>query len=1002
MRLKSTKSIVRILFYRAPLRLVLILPFVLQIALAVSITGWLSYQHGEQAVKDLAAQLRGEVVARICQHLDTELATSHLINRINLDLIRSGELKTDDFNALGTHFWHQLQAFESTNTVFFGNPQGRFIAAQRLSDNSLIFIKRELPPTEAKVYIASPQGKLAEFKSVIPNFIDVRKRPWYTAALIRRTPTWGDIFALQIRSSIDLPAITPVLDSKRELKGVIGNNLALGTISKFLYNLKVGRAGQTFILERNGQLVASSTASQPFLIGKDGKTQRMTVATSNNAVLRAATDYLLKQFSNLKGINTTKQLRILIDHKPYFIEVLPYKGQWELDWLIVVVVPESDFMGQIHANTRTTILLCIGALAIAIYSGIITTRWLTLPLLQLNQAAKEIAQGNFQQTITAERIHEVKELARSFNQMTLQLQTSFTQMKSLNQALLESESRVKQFLEALPVGVAIHNQTGELTYVNRIGQTLLNINNHLPNTEREQLVNTYQQYRSGTSEPYPVEALPAMRALRGETVQTDDIEIRRGDQAISLEVWATPIFDEQEQIAYAIAAFQDISNRKQTEAQLIYNALHDALTNLPNRNLLTQRLELAINRAKRGNGYHFAVLFMDLDHFKVINDSLGHLVGDRLLIDFAHKLQSSIRSTDLAARLGGDEFVLVLEEIKDIQEAVKTAERIFAKLKSSLVLEEHEVFVTTSIGIVWGTREYERASDLVRDADIAMYRAKAQGRARYEIFNAEMHAQAIKRLHVENDLRKALERQEFVVYYQPIVVLSSGQLVGFEALIRWQHPTRGLLAPGEFLPVAEETGLIVSIDRWILHTACHQLVAWQRAFSNTALKISINLSAKDFSTVHLLNEVEQALIKAGLNSSCLTLEITESILLKNVEDTIDLLTSLRERGVQISIDDFGTGYSSLSYLHRLPIDFLKIDRSFVSNMQVSHRNYKIVETIITLSSQLGLEVVAEGIETLQQLEQLQDLDCKLGQGYFLSKPLPPQTAEALLRKKTLF
>jgi EAL domain-containing protein (putative c-di-GMP-specific phosphodiesterase class I) len=263
-----------------------------------------------------------------------------------------------------------------------------------------------------------------------------------------------------------------------------------------------------------------------------------------------------------------------------------------------------------------------------------------------------------------------------------------------------------------------------------------------------------------------------------------------------------------------------------------------------------------------------------------------------------------------------------------------------------------------------------------------------------------MHTQAMKRLHLENDLRKALERQEFLVYYQPIIMLNNGQLVGFEALIRWQHPTRGLVAPGEFLTVAEETGLIVSIDNWMLHTACQQLAAWQRAFSNTALKISVNLSARDFLGIHLLDEVEQALVKAGLNSSCLTLEITESMLLDNVEDTIKLVASLRERGVQISIDDFGTGYSSLSYLHRLPIDFLKIDHSFVSNMEVSDKNYKIVSTIVTLGNQLGLEVIAEGIETLQQIEQLQRLGCKFGQGYFLSRPLPPQAAEALLMRNT--
>ncbi|WP_225913782.1 bifunctional diguanylate cyclase/phosphodiesterase [Leptolyngbya ohadii] len=933
-------------------------------------------------------------MARIRQHLDTELANSHLINRINLELVRTGVLKIDDLDGLGEHFWRQLQRYESFNLIYFGDAQGRFIAASRLGGNPFIYIRRELPPADARVYNVNTQGKRAEFKSVILDFIDVRQRPWYVAANARRTPTWGDIFALQVAPSIDLPASAPLLTDDGELQGVVGNNLALGTISKFLHNIKVGQSGQTFILERDGELVASSNAPQPFLVSADGKTERMTVATSQNTVLQLATDYLLRRYGNLRAIHAAKQLRFLINRKPYFIEVFPYQDQWGIDWLIVVVVPESDFMAQIHANTRTTILLCIGALAIATYSGIMTTRWLTRPLLQLNQAAKEIAHGNFQQTIAADRIREVKELASSFNQMTLQLQNSFTQMRSLNQALLESESRVTQFLEALPVGVAVYNQAGQLTYLNRVGKTLLLTQS--PSIEKNQLIDTFRLHRARTSQPYPSEDLPAMRALRGETVQTEDIEIHRANRVIPIEMWATPIFDEHGQIAYAIAAFQDISDRKQAESQLIYNALHDALTDLPNRNLLMERLDFAINRAKRVDGYHFAVLFMDLDRFKVINDSLGHLAGDRLLISFAHKLQSSIRVTDLAARLGGDEFIIVLEEIKGIQEAAKTAERIFTELQAPLVLEGHEVFITTSIGIVLGTRDYNQASDVIRDADIAMYRAKAQGKARYEIFGSEMHTQALKRLHLENDLRRAIERQEFVVYYQPIVALNGGQLMGFEALVRWQHPTRGLTAPGEFLVVAEETGIIVSIDRWMLWTACQQLAIWQKTFDNTALRISVNLSARNFLGNHLIDEVEQALIQADLNSSCLTLEITESMLIHNVEDTIKILNRLRERGIQTSIDDFGTGYSSLSYLHRLPVDTLKIDRSFVSNMQESDGNCEIVETILALSNQLGLAAIAEGIETQQQLERLQNLGCELGQGYFFSQPLSVEAATACL------
>ena len=441
----------------------------------------------------------------------------------------------------------------------------------------------------------------------------------------------------------------------------------------------------------------------------------------------------------------------------------------------------------------------------------------------------------------------------------------------------------------------------------------------------------------------------------------------------------------------------DISSPKQANEKLLHYALHDSLTDLPNRNLLMERIEIALNRARRVEDYRFAVLFIDLDRFKVINDSLGHLVGDQLLITIAQKLKLIIRTTDLAARLGGDEFVILLEEFKEVKETIGIAERILAELNSPLELEGRELFVTASIGIVLGKANYSQASELIRDADTAMYRAKSKGKCRYEIFDQQMHTQAMKRLHLENDLCKAIEGQELRVHYQPIFALNTGQIKGFEALVRWQNPSQGLISPAEFIAVAEETGLIVSLDRWVLQEACRQMAVWQAQFSHLpSLEISVNLSPQDLRAPGLIEYIEHTLTEIGLDGCCLKLEITEGMLVEDISNTIELLSQLKIRGIQISIDDFGTGYSSLSYLHRLPVDTLKIDRAFVSQMQETSKNYKIAETIIALSNQLGLATIAEGIETQQQIHWLQKHGCEFGQGYLLSKPLAPEIAEKLI------
>jgi diguanylate cyclase (GGDEF)-like protein/PAS domain S-box-containing protein len=428
------------------------------------------------------------------------------------------------------------------------------------------------------------------------------------------------------------------------------------------------------------------------------------------------------------------------------------------------------------------------------------------------------------------------------------------------------------------------------------------------------------------------------------------------------------------------------------------NKVADALTGLPNRVLFMDQLGRALERAKYIRNYQFAVFFLDLDRFKLVNDSLGHLIGDQLLIAAAKRLKSCLHSGDIVARLGGDEFAILMQETKYVSDATSVAERIQKALSQPFNLIGQEVFSSASIGIALSESGYERPEDLLRDADTAMYRAKALGKARCEMFDTEMRDRAVARLQLETDLRRALERREFQVYYQAITSLATGQISGFEALVRWQHPTRGLISPEEFIPIAEETGLIVPIDQWVLLQACNQMKQWQELYGNRSLTICVNFSSKQFMQPDLVGQIRQVLEETGLEPNTLNLELTEHLIMENAESSIALLQQLRGLDVRVGIDDFGTGYSSLSYLYRFPIDTLKIDRSFISQMGAGEENSVIVRTIINLAHNLGAEVVAEGVETEEQLQLLKRLHCEHAQGFYFSDPVNAETAEQLIQQ----
>jgi diguanylate cyclase (GGDEF)-like protein/PAS domain S-box-containing protein len=486
------------------------------------------------------------------------------------------------------------------------------------------------------------------------------------------------------------------------------------------------------------------------------------------------------------------------------------------------------------------------------------------------------------------------------------------------------------------------------------------------------------------------------RALAGEVItDVDTIRLHRDGTPVAVTVSWSPIKDDAGAIVGVSVIARDITQRRQLEEQLVRQALHDPLTGLPNRALFADRLEHALARGRRP-GVTVAILVIDLDGFKDINDSLGHDAGDDLLTIAGMRLQGHARPGDTVARLGGDEFGVLLEDIA-AAEAVRSAEALLQGLATPIVLRDRDLTPTASIGVAIAAGE--DADTLLRNADTAMYAAKRQGKGRYALFEPAMHASIVERLDLAADLSRAVEKGQLHLCYEPQISLESGRICCLEALVRWRHPTRGEVSPGEFIPLAEETGMILPIGRWVLREACRQVKTWQERWPTPApLTIAVNLSARQLQHPGVVDEVRAALAAAGLDPQSLVLEITETAIMEQMDAAITILTELRRLGVRLALDDFGTGYSSLSYLQRLPVDILKIDRSFVVGVARSIEDSALARGILTLAQTLGLETIAEGIETAEQLATLRELGCQLGQGYFFARPLGPAAVDALLER----
>lgn len=858
-----------------PLRCILIVLFVLQLLVAVGLVGYLSLRNGEAAVEDLANQLMSEMGDRISERLNIYLLTPHLVNQLNEDALEMGQLKLDDLQNMERHFWRQSQNFKLISYIQFGNTQGEFVGLAINDDGTLTYQVTESTGA-LKTYSIDTNGDRKQHLKTSPNF-DARQRPWYVVPQQADQPAWTDIYTWVNPPTLAITLGQPYYDAQGKFQGILATDLTLAQISDFLQELRLSDSGRTFILERSGDIVATSSAELPF-VWRNHRPGRLMATHSEDGIVQATAAYLAKQVGGLHQINARHQTQFSIKGQQYFLQVTPLQDQHGLDWLSVLVIPESSFMAQINANTRTTLWLCVLALGGATYLGVCTASWIAKPILRFSQANQAISSGQFDQTVAVKGFKEIGILQQTFNRMAATLQATFSDLEATNLALKH-----------------------------------------------------------------------------------------------------------------------EIAERQRAEEQFKQLALHDPLTGFPNRAFFMEQLERAIKQVQRHPDYLFAVLFIDLDRFKVINDSLGHQVGDQLLAAIAQQLHGLVRATDIVARLGGDEFVILLEPIEERKDAVRVANRIVQELNSPIDLGNRQVFTSASIGIALSSPDYTQGTDILRDADIAMYRAKTRGKACFEIFNERMYLQALDRLQLENDLRQALTLNQLQVYYQPIVNIQTGRLAGFEALGRWPHPDRGFIAPAEFIPIAEETGLIVPLGEWVLQTACQQMADWLVRYPSIShYTISVNISIKQLKDPNLLPKIDKVLEQSGLNGQQLALELTESILMENVIELNVILNHLKDRGIHLSIDDFGTGYSSLSYLHLFPFNTIKIDQSFIARLGAQGENQEIIEAILHLADQLKMDAISEGVESKQQLNYLMELSCQKAQGYYFSQPLPAEAAEVFV------
>ncbi len=669
------------------------------------------------------------------------------------------------------------------------------------------------------------------------------------------------------------------------------------------------------------------------------------------------------------------------------IEEMAFDANANIEVLTGEAVIKIDNMKHLLFGTITITLILGILLALRLSHDI------SRPVTRLVEATREILAAGPGHQVEVKGQKEFAELTRYFNQMSTELRDGYLKLedeafkhKITGEALRKSEERFSLAAMGANDGLWDWDLDKNMIYLSPRWKSMLDFSETEISSDPDEW---FSRVHPGDRKKLDAKIQSHMTDGSVHLESEHRILNKNGDYRWVL-VRGLVVMNDQGRACRMVGSMTDITDRKTTEKQLLYDAFHDALTGLPNRELFLNRLEHMIKCSPRQKNCLYAVLIIDLNRFKVVNDSLGHKVGDGLLVKVAERLQHCLRPGDTVARIGADEFAILLENVMEVSDTLKIVERIQRTIPEPFMIEGNEVFTTASIGVALSSEDHIHPEHILRDADIAMYKAKSKGKGTYEIFDPSMHADIVERVRLEADLRQAVERQEFVLHYQPIIDLREDRMIGFEALVRWDHPTRGLIYPLDFIPIAEDTGQIFELGQWILREACIQLREWQDEYpKEPPLKMSLNVSSRQFADLSLSESIATIIDEIAIEPGSLTLEITESMIMENADSAVTQLQNLRKLGVDIHVDDFGTGYSSLSYIHRFPVNALKIDRSFVNEMFSKRESLEIIKAILALASNLNIDVVAEGLELNEQLTQFKGMKCQYAQGYLFSKPMAP-------------
>lgn len=822
----------------------------------------------------------------------------------------------------------------------------------------------------ANIGIADAHGELLCDAIATQKSINYSDRSWFRDALKNRRFVIGGLTISRTTGKPVIVTALPIFDAQGMVHRVVFTSIDIEWLEHLLQQVRLPRDTAVSVMDAHGVILARHPGGEKF-------------AGKLNPLAPLVQTILARKEEGIgKGKGTDGVTRLFAYHRLF-------ENPATASAYVSVTTPTEILFAQSnHLFVRDMSIVGLATVLIFILVWFGTNILVLDKMKALIQASKRIAHGDFSTRTQIRESGELGELARTFDGMAQSLELLFQQNQHV--------------MEVMPEAVIVSDSSGKIVTVNAQAEKLfgytrsemigLSIETLVPERFRA----THATHRN----EYMAMATPTVRIM-GEG---RELFARRKDGSeFATEINLGSLKTEDGH--FVISAVRDVSERKQFETRILHQATHDPLTSLPNRILFHDILEHAMIRAVRTEKL-LAVLFLDLDEFKNINDTLGHEYGDMLLKEIARRLTATLRRDDLIARddthiarQGGDEFTILLQGISVVDNIIQIAEKILAAVSRPFIADNHEMHMTASIGITIFPFDDTDIQSLLRNADTAMYRAKENGKNNFQFYTAGMNALIRERMEIENGLRHALERGELVLHYQPQVDIESGKMIAVEALLRWAHPENGLIPPDKFIPVAEESGLIVLIGEWALRTACRQNKAWQD-MDLPHIRMAVNLSARQFRQPHLLAVVAQAMADAGLDphSDSLELEVTESVIMKDMEGTINTLNELHEMGVRLSIDDFGTGYSSLSYLKRFPINTLKIDQSFVRDITTDADDAAIAATIVALGHSMKLRVIAEGVETAQQLALLREMKCDEMQGYYFSRPLPPEEMEKLLRQ----